>query len=734
MNHDNTLNHLTHIFLLLQGLGKTVMLLALIMKCNEERVKRGDDSEEGPTLVVAPLSLLLQWEEEIDTKTNLTYRVHYGDMARSAAGEDFSKDVILTTYGTMQAELKQSRQRGGTFKPNSLLGHSFARVILDEAHCIKNQATLASKACCLIDAKYRWVVTGTVIHNSLDDVFALMKFLKHQPWCEPAFWKSAITTVMHRKENGEPTKEEGDGKGDAEADPTGMMIALERVRRLLAPLMIRRTKASLNKDGTPILTLPPVETKVVNVVLSPAEREFYDSLKLKSQYIFEGFIKAGTASKSWFAIFSLLSRLRMACDHIALTVKAHMDEADWNVATRNEAEAEAEEAKVASASEATNSSNDGVDDNFLNGLLKKFRERSRQTAKSEDGNSEQCDSYSEQVAQTLSAAIKENETHMAEECPICLENPPICSAVITSCAHIFCKDCLVDYLKKNAPAQDPEKSNLFTGMQCPAGHCPSCQSEVDASKIIAISKSEDGEVTTKFLSDGIKQKFKITGVTPNDKPAITKELNARKVLESSLNGADSSKLMAVVQELHNIWKVDPGSKVLIFSQFLGFLDLMETSLRENRIPFGRLDGRLTLHQRMAALEAFKDVSRAKTQASGPGPLSAKQRIGSVMLVSMKAGGVGLNLTAASSVFIVDPWWNDSIESQCINRIHRIGQTAEVVRVRKFVVEDSVEERIVELQQKKKDMASHVYCDDGTNGAMNDSRPSIDDFKLIFGKD
>lgn len=64
----------------------------------------------------------------------------------------------------------------------------------------------------------------------------------------------------------------------------------------------------------------------------------------------------------------------------------------------------------------------------------------------------------------------------------------------------------------------------------------------------------------------------------------------------------------------------------------------------------------------------------------------------------------------------------------------IGQTAEVVRVRKFVVEDSVEERIVELQRKKKDMASHVYCDTGEDGAMgNDSRPSIEDFKLIFGK-
>jgi SNF2 family DNA or RNA helicase len=80
------------------------------------------------------------------------------------------------------------------------------------------------------------------------------------------------------------------------------------------------------------LTLPPVESKVVSVKLSEAERDFYNALLEKSQDIFEGFMKAGVASKSWFAIFSLLHRLRMACDHIALTVKSHIDEEDWIIA------------------------------------------------------------------------------------------------------------------------------------------------------------------------------------------------------------------------------------------------------------------------------------------------------------------------------------------------------------------------------------------------------------------
>ena len=83
----------------------------------------------------------------------------------------------------------------------------------------------------------------------------------------------------------------------------------------------------------PILTLPPVESKIVRVSLSSAEREFYDALKEKSQAIFEGYVEAGTVSKSWFAIFSLLHRLRMTCDHVALTVRSRVDKSDWRDGT-----------------------------------------------------------------------------------------------------------------------------------------------------------------------------------------------------------------------------------------------------------------------------------------------------------------------------------------------------------------------------------------------------------------
>ena len=87
----------------------------------------------------------------------------------------------------------------------------------------------------------------------------------------------------------------------------------------------------------------------------------------------------------------------------------------------------------------------------------------------------------------------------------------------------------------------------------------------------------------------------------------------------------------------------------------------------------------------------------------------------------------------TSILFVQPWWNASVEDQCINRVHRIGQTADLVRVRKFIVEDTVEERIVELQRRKKDMASSVLSDVGKDGKLSNATPTLDDYKLIFGK-
>jgi len=147
--------------------------------------------------------------------------------------------------------------------------------------------------------------------------------------------------------------------------------------------------------------------------------------------------------------------------------------------------------------------------------------------------------------------------------------------------------------------------------------------------------------------------------------------------------SSSSKLEVLMEALENV--AADGHKALVFSQWTSMLDLIEPTLTAAGIPFARLDG--STRDRGAVVERF--------QASEGPP---------IMLLSLKAGGVGLNLTAADHVFLVDPWWNPATEDQAADRAHRIGQDRPVM-VYRLVATDTVEERILALQERKRALAA-----------------------------
>jgi DNA repair protein RAD5 len=132
-------------------------------------------------------------------------------------------------------------------------------------------------------------------------------------------------------------------------------------------------------------------------------------------------------------------------------------------------------------------------------------------------------------------------------------------------------------------------------------------------------------------------------------------------------------------------KNDPKGKTVVFSQFTSFLDLIEPALTRDHIPFLRFDGSMSQKARAAVLTDF---------TSSPRPF--------VLLLSLRAGGVGLNLTCARDVFMMDPWWSFAVEAQAIDRVHRMGQEGSV-RVVRFVVEGSIEEKMLRIQERKKFM-------------------------------
>jgi len=148
----------------------------------------------------------------------------------------------------------------------------------------------------------------------------------------------------------------------------------------------------------------------------------------------------------------------------------------------------------------------------------------------------------------------------------------------------------------------------------------------------------------------------------------------------------SAKLDSLLDRLADV--IDEGSKALVFSQFTSMLSLVKPKLEARGIKFCYLDGQT--RNRRDIVKQFQEDSEI--------PL---------FLISLKAGGFGLNLTAAEYVFILDPWWNPAVEAQAIDRTHRIGQTKPVFAYR-MVCQDTVEQRIIDLQNRKRKLAEAIW--------------------------
>ncbi|HEX2061008.1 MAG TPA: DEAD/DEAH box helicase [Thermoanaerobaculia bacterium] len=167
----------------------------------------------------------------------------------------------------------------------------------------------------------------------------------------------------------------------------------------------------------------------------------------------------------------------------------------------------------------------------------------------------------------------------------------------------------------------------------------------------------------------------------------------------------SAKLDLLMEELRDV--LDSGHRALVFSQFTTFLGLVRRALEEDDVPHLYLDGKT--QNRQSLVEDFQ-------RADGP-PL---------FLISLKAGGLGLNLTNADYIFLLDPWWNPAVEAQAIDRAHRIGRARPVVAHR-LIARDTVEEKILELQARKRELAESIISED--NSVLR--KLEVEDLELLL---
>jgi len=193
--------------------------------------------------------------------------------------------------------------------------------------------------------------------------------------------------------------------------------------------------------------------------------------------------------------------------------------------------------------------------------------------------------------------------------------------------------------------------------------------------------------------DAVKKGIRIGGKV-NKLSILTSLLKLRQVCihpgllaETQYRSTPSAKFDLLKEKLEEL--VDEDHKVVVFTQFTGMLDIVQDWLKEQKIYFERIDGSITGKARMSAVDRFQDHTGS-----------------AVFLVSLKAGGVGINLTAADYVIHLDPWWNPAVESQATDRVHRMGQQ-QTVMVLKMIAEGTIEEKIQELQGKKKELLARI---------------------------
>ncbi|EYC23531.1 hypothetical protein Y032_0015g2707 [Ancylostoma ceylanicum] len=379
------------------GLGKTLSMIALIVAAKAERKLRrreGRDEqdkerrrkikEEGytnvssprgsflflknfsrlvpsnATLIVAPAALIYHWEAEIKQRCEdgmLKVVIYHSNNRKNICFDSIARaDVVITTYTLLASEIEKgsknerARPRSPSEKRSPLEEIHWARIVLDEAHQIKNKSTKTSRAVCRLEADARWCVTGTPLHNNLWDLYSLMRFLKVEYFCEEKYWKDYVTTSSKK--------------------------SAERLNLLMKTYVLRREKHFISSvSGQKLVELPPKHLEDHFVEFEAAERTAYDIMfqasrqrvkQLLTEDQGEGLSRhtkkskaadtvparnpfIGTSSgehdtnfRKMGCMLVMLLRLRQACIHFHLTKNAVNLEAFQSIDAENPLTAEIE--------------------------------------------------------------------------------------------------------------------------------------------------------------------------------------------------------------------------------------------------------------------------------------------------------------------------------------------------------------------------------------------------------
>ncbi|GFT47148.1 hypothetical protein TNCV_3747921 [Trichonephila clavipes] len=272
------------------GLGKTLTMISLILKQKETKnyLREKEDYSTCATLIVCLASIVHQWSDEITKHCKdkaLEVLLYHGPKRERDVKKMKKYDVVVTTYNLLLSERKSAAESG-------LFKLKWERVILDEAHTVRNYKSKTAEAVFSLRSYRKWCVTGTPIHNEFKDMYSLIKFLQFSPFDEEKKWKKLIND-------------------DTESSN-------KRRDLLVKSILLRRTKEDKKKSGKPLIRMVNKTLSICNIELSVAEQDIYDELKSKVAALVNKILNKPSQINATSSLLVLLLRLQQCCCHVNL--------------------------------------------------------------------------------------------------------------------------------------------------------------------------------------------------------------------------------------------------------------------------------------------------------------------------------------------------------------------------------------------------------------------------------
>ncbi|PIA88970.1 DNA repair protein RAD5 [Cercospora beticola] len=669
------------------GLGKTVMMLANIIN------GKSSNPQQKCTLIVASPALCNQWEAEIQKHTlsknndrHVEHAIKHGIkvVVQHRAGHRISSnadivreriveaDICLTTYGEIcksypkpqvPAHLVTAAQKDAWWKDHyekeKGVFHrlKFHRVVLDEAQAIKNHKGHTSLACRAVQATHYWAITGTPIMNRLTEFYPYFKFLREPNTGSFRIFKENFCTPD---------------------DPDGTA----RLAVFLRKIMIRRTHLD-TLFGAKLVDLPQPKQTVVWLSFNETERQIYEIVRARFIQRINTISKNenGVLVQHYNHIWTMLLRLRQLCAHILLvqstivdllkredfeklnalcrhkmtedagaSVLIHLRHVLQKSVTDNEETVEAGAGGVGTVVPASQTAPINIVE-YADSLGLAGRKH---------GLSYNFGKYMQNLADSSSF----EEIEARSTCSACRQPPE--NPHVTSCFHIYCLTCVNELQHQAARA----------GRECAT--CVECGTEYTTVDPCALNPTYPQSSVASSASD--VQSFTGSGKGAKGRGKKRKDENDWIGMKGDI--LPSTKTIACKAQILEWLGKDPRCKIIVYTQFMPIIRIMTKVCLQEQWNHVIYQGSMSQDARDAAIKRFGENVECN-----------------VMLMSLRCGGLGLNLTMAQHVILIDPWWNSAVEQQAFCRVFRIGQEKET-RMTRFVVENTIDAAMMALKEKK----------------------------------